>query len=375
MERHRLRSQAVLGREDVALRSRGACADEHRDRATRRGLQPRARGELTRSYWHPARGSTRLTRSRRGRAAVSQAWGLTQTSSRSASRSPPVFRSGAYGSRRPCSTASSEPMRLATSTGAAWGHTGGQRALARRDRSTLTEVLTDEAFAGMAELAPRFGEGDGGHRPRAPLVRRALGAAPSTGSARSRPSTAARPRRCRRRADATSTSTSQPRNPHDAFPQHGVDVSRDDGGRCRSTTEVFDSALAELIGGRGLSTRAGERSSPRVPMRRACGTPSQARWSLLPSCVTLVGVAPAQAELQLGIQDDALLTSQEPNAWPFAQGPHAQGRALQRRLGAGRGGAPDGAGRSGRPRVRLQARGRPWPGRRQQSARRACSRS
>ncbi len=36
--------------------------------------------------------------------------------------------------------------------------------------------------------------------------------------------------------------------------------------------------------------------------------------------VAAVGVAPAQAELQLGIQDDALLTSQEPNAWPFAQG-------------------------------------------------------
>ena len=29
---------------------------------------------------------------------------------------------------------------------------------------------------------------------------------------------------------------------------------------------------------------------------------------------------PAQAELQLGIQDDALLTSLEPNAWPFAKG-------------------------------------------------------
>jgi hypothetical protein len=33
-----------------------------------------------------------------------------------------------------------------------------------------------------------------------------------------------------------------------------------------------------------------------------------------------VGVAPAQAELQLGIQDDALLTSQEPNAWPYTRG-------------------------------------------------------
>ena len=70
------------------------------------------------------------------------------------------------------------------------------------------------------------------------------------------------------------------------------------------------------------------------------------------------GVAPAQAELQLGIQDDALLTSQEPNAWPFAKGLDAQGRALQRRLGAGRHGAPEGARRPGRPRLRLQARRR-----------------
>ena len=38
------------------------------------------------------------------------------------------------------------------------------------------------------------------------------------------------------------------------------------------------------------------------------------------SLVAAVGVVPAQAELQLGIQDDALLTSQEPNAWPFARG-------------------------------------------------------
>jgi hypothetical protein len=33
-----------------------------------------------------------------------------------------------------------------------------------------------------------------------------------------------------------------------------------------------------------------------------------------------IGAVPAQAELKLGIQDDALLTSQEPNAWPFARG-------------------------------------------------------
>ena len=36
--------------------------------------------------------------------------------------------------------------------------------------------------------------------------------------------------------------------------------------------------------------------------------------------IATVGTLPAQAELQLGIQDDALLTSQEPNAWPFARG-------------------------------------------------------
>jgi hypothetical protein len=36
--------------------------------------------------------------------------------------------------------------------------------------------------------------------------------------------------------------------------------------------------------------------------------------------IAAVGAVPAQAELQLGIQDDALLTSQEPNAWPFARG-------------------------------------------------------
>jgi hypothetical protein len=33
--------------------------------------------------------------------------------------------------------------------------------------------------------------------------------------------------------------------------------------------------------------------------------------------IAAIAAVPAQAELQLGIQDDALLTSQEPNAWPF----------------------------------------------------------
>lgn len=40
---------------------------------------------------------------------------------------------------------------------------------------------------------------------------------------------------------------------------------------------------------------------------------------LMLALVAAVGAAPAQAELQLGIQDDALLTSQEPNAWPFTK--------------------------------------------------------
>jgi hypothetical protein len=51
-------------------------------------------------------------------------------------------------------------------------------------------------------------------------------------------------------------------------------------------------------------------------MRNALGS----ALALALALVAAVGVTPAQAELQLGIQDDALLTSQEPNAWPFAQG-------------------------------------------------------
>ena len=43
-------------------------------------------------------------------------------------------------------------------------------------------------------------------------------------------------------------------------------------------------------------------------------------FALACALVAAVGVVPAQAELQLGIQDDALLTSQEPNAWLFTQG-------------------------------------------------------
>ena len=42
--------------------------------------------------------------------------------------------------------------------------------------------------------------------------------------------------------------------------------------------------------------------------------------ALVLSLIAAVGVAPAGAALQLGIQDDALLTSAEPNAWPFASG-------------------------------------------------------
>jgi hypothetical protein len=51
-------------------------------------------------------------------------------------------------------------------------------------------------------------------------------------------------------------------------------------------------------------------------MRKAVGC----ALALALALVAAVGVTPAQAELQLGIQDDALLTSQEPNAWPFAKG-------------------------------------------------------
>jgi hypothetical protein len=51
-------------------------------------------------------------------------------------------------------------------------------------------------------------------------------------------------------------------------------------------------------------------------MRKALGS----ILALALALVAAVGVAPAHAELQLGIQDDALLTSQEPNAWPFAKG-------------------------------------------------------
>jgi hypothetical protein len=41
--------------------------------------------------------------------------------------------------------------------------------------------------------------------------------------------------------------------------------------------------------------------------------------ALISGLVAALGAAPAQAELQLGLQDDALLTSQEPNAWLFTQ--------------------------------------------------------
>ena len=52
-------------------------------------------------------------------------------------------------------------------------------------------------------------------------------------------------------------------------------------------------------------------------MRLALGALGSA---LALTLVAIAGVAPASAGLQLGIQDDALLTSQEPNAWPFASG-------------------------------------------------------
>ncbi len=51
-------------------------------------------------------------------------------------------------------------------------------------------------------------------------------------------------------------------------------------------------------------------------MRNALG----GALALALALVAAVGVVPAQAELQLGIQDDALLTSKEPNAWPYTRG-------------------------------------------------------
>jgi hypothetical protein len=69
-----------------------------------------------------------------------------------------------------------------------------------------------------------------------------------------------------------------------------------------------------------VNTRAGERiRTPRADATRmrhafACA------FVLALALIAAVGAVPAQAELQLGIQDDALLTSQEPNAWPFARG-------------------------------------------------------
>ena len=69
-----------------------------------------------------------------------------------------------------------------------------------------------------------------------------------------------------------------------------------------------------------MSPRAGERvhasRADETRMRRLLAP----AFALACALVAAVGVVPAGAELQLGIQDDALLTSQEPNAWLFTQG-------------------------------------------------------
>jgi hypothetical protein len=69
-----------------------------------------------------------------------------------------------------------------------------------------------------------------------------------------------------------------------------------------------------------VNTRAGERTrTPRADATRMRHA-SACAFVLALAVIAAIGVVPAQAELQLGIQDDALLTSQEPNAWPFARG-------------------------------------------------------
>ena len=90
--------------------------------------------------------------------------------------------------------------------------------------------------------------------------------------------------------------------------------------------------------------------------------------------VAAVGVVPANAELQLGIQDDALLTSQEPNAWPFASG--LDPKVVRFNIGweqvaAKQPKSPDD------PPIPPTTSGTPtrWRGRPRRSARAACSRS
>ena len=107
----------------------------------------------------------------------------------------------------------------------------------------------------------------------------------------------------------------------------------------------------------------------------ACAHAPLLRSSSRSPLIAAVGVVPAQAELQLGIQDDALLTSQEPNAWPFARGLGAQGHPLQHRLGAGRADAARLAPTTRPTRPTTSSTPTRWPSRRPRSARRACSRS
>ena len=110
-------------------------------------------------------------------------------------------------------------------------------------------------------------------------------------------------------------------------------------------------------------------------MQRACGESSQAPSRSRSPLVAAVGVVPAQAELQLGIQDDALLTSQEPNAWPFAKG--LAPKVVRYNIGWEQvaPARPEGARRPGRSAPTTSSTPTRWPSRRPRSARRACSRS
>ena len=265
-----------------------------------------------------------------------------------------------------------------------WGGVGGTLAgnalSLAATRATLAEVLTDEAFVRMTELATRYREGV-----QAAIDRHGVPW-------------------CVVQLGARAEYHFYPEPPVSGGQAAAlIDDELDDYlhlytlNRGIVMTPFHNMALMcpATYGGRrrpaqrGLrrrARRAGRLTRARLPARgsrlaelstmlRACGTLSHARSLLALALVAAVGVVPAQAELQLGIQDDALLTSQEPNAWPFARGLAPEGRALQRRLGAGRADA-----------ARLRPTTRPtppttsstrtrWPGRRPRSARRACSRS
>ena len=218
----------------------------------------------------------------------------------------------------------------------------------------------------MTELATRYREGVAGRDrpPRRALVRRAARRARRVPllprAARQRRPGRGHDRRRARRLPAPLHA--QPRHRHDAVPQHGADVPRHDGrptstGTARSSTRRSPSSFALD----STYPRGGAVFAPHVPMQRACGTALGCALALALALVAAVGVVPAQAELQLGIQDDALLTSQEPNAWPFARG--LGPKVIRYNIGWEQVAPtqPDGARRSGRSGLRLQARRRDGP--------------